>query len=181
MPFLTLRTQDFVAALKRLAPKRIAVATRAGELYIGKSAADAVFCIKGALTRCPLVDSDWKGFASVNFGMATSLIKAPPPGEFVTLKSSDGRLRIDTLSLAATWTDTPDWIAAMATEAHLMDIDKPRARCYCPACGKRKGEPVEASARGWPDGLPVAGGLTRAHANRQCAGCAHVWCEVDSP
>jgi len=182
MPFLQMSSAEFVNALKRLSPKRITAAMRSGELYVGMSGGEAVFCIRGALTRCPVIDSDWEGFAAVNFGMAISFVKAPPSGELVSLKWSDGRLRIDTLSLAAKWSGAPEWIAAMATEAHLQAVEDEREiKRFCPRCCKRKGEPVEPTARQWPQGLPVATHLNREHANMLCSGCGHAWCETGAP
>ncbi len=179
MPFLKLDTAGFIAALKRISPKRMTVAARAGELYIGKKGDEAVFCVKGALTRCPLIEGDWEGFAVVTFGMASALLKAPPPGETLTLTYTMDRLKIDTLSLRSTWVAAPPWLAAMATEAHLQSVeDTPKTRLFCPRCGKRKGEPVEATARRWPDGLPVAAPLGPEHANMRCRDCGHAWCET---
>lgn len=178
MPSLKLATSNFVASLKRLIPKRVTVAMKSGELYIGKLDNEVVFSINGAQTLCPFIECDWDGFAVVNFGIVASFLKAPPTKETVLLSYGSGRLKIDTLSMTAKWASAPDWIATMASEAHLMAVAEPQALLYCPRCGKRKGEPVDPTAHQWPDGLPVASQLTSHHANMQCAACKHKWCEV---
>lgn len=180
MPVLKLHTADFIAALKRVKPKRMTVADRAGELYLGKNGDEAVFCVRGALTRCPIIEGDWEGVAAVTFGMIASFLKAPPPGPTISLKHDGEHLKVDSLTLRSTWAAAPPWIAAMATEAHLLNVDDtPRqVKLFCPRCGKRKGEPWEATARDWPQGLLVATALSREHANMRCSDCGHAWCEI---
>ena len=156
------------------------VAVRAGELYIGKSDGEAIFTINGAMTRVPIVECDWEGFAVTTFGAIASFLKIPPAGDTVKIRYAEGRLKIDSLSLSAKWAGAPDWIAAMATEAHLLDIHERKTLLYCPRCGKKKGEPVDITARGWPEAVPANSPLSREYANRRCAVCGHAWCELAS-
>lgn len=178
MPLLKLSAAHLIASLKRLAPKRVTVAMKSGEIYIGKLDNEVVFSLIGAQTRCPFIECDWDGFAVVKFGMLASFLKAPPTKETVLLSYTSDRLKIDTLSMTAKWVSAPDWIAAMASEAHLMADVESKTLLYCPRCGKCKGEPVDPIARQWPAGLPVASQLKSDHANMECTACKHKWCEV---
>ncbi len=178
MPSLSIKTAEFFAAIRQLLPKRLTTTVKSGTLYVGKSGEEAIFSRQGSQIRCPIIHGDWEGFAAVNIGIVAAFLKAPPTRESISLHYQSGRLKIDTLSMSAIWVSAPDWIATQAADAHLMDVEAPPPLRYCPQCGKRKGAPVEPTAREWPAGLPVAGRLTGNHANTVCTACAHRWIEL---
>lgn len=178
MPSLSIKTADFLAAVRQLLPKRMTAAIRSGTLYVGQSGTEAIFSRQGSQIRCPIIQGDWEGFAAVNIGIVAAFLKAPPVREVIDLRYQSGRLTIDTLSMSATWVSAPDWIATLAADAHWMDVDAPPPLRYCSQCGRRKGKPVEPTARQWPAALPEATRLTTDYANTVCTACAHRWIEL---
>ena len=63
-------TEEFLAVLKRLKPRKTTKASLVEELYIAFFNGEAIFCVRGVQTRC-LVEKaiNWRGYIEVNSGV----------------------------------------------------------------------------------------------------------------
>lgn len=181
--WLELSKADFLSAIRRLQPGRMAKSFLAREVQIGLVAGEAVFCVEGAQTRRPATGC-WNGFVCLSYGVLFPFLKIKPDGDMVRLAYEDGRIKIGPSRMQARWIEVSPWISTMALEAHFMGppegLDR---RMFCPACGKRLGVELASLAQlprpsAKEERLLAAYDLSAA--THGCTDCGHVWTELGS-
>lgn len=99
-PEYTISLADFKSVLKLLKiPVRL---TKDGELLISHDGTDLKFVTQGMETSIT-GQGHWPGTARVAAKYFLPLIKMPPDKDPVTLRFSEGRLKIETFSIACRW------------------------------------------------------------------------------
>ena len=176
---MVIDTQEFLAVLKRLKPRKTTKATLAEELYIALFNGEAIFCVRGVQTKCIAENGRWTGYISVNSGVVLSFLAAPPAGPTVKLKVSNNVFQIENIKVPCKTMQSPEWITAMSFEAHLHDdLEKsPQAiNRYCPKCGKKRGEFFKQRIIRQPslgDAPPP-----KYPSSRRCSACQYEWLEL---
>ena len=179
---MVIDTQEFLAVLKRLKPRKTTKATLAEELYIALFNGEAIFCVRGVQTKCIAENGRWTGYISVNSGVVLSFLAAPPAGSTVKLKVSNNVFQIENIKVPCKTMQSPEWITAMSFEAHLHDDPKAKPHninLYCPKCGKKCGEFFKqkiVKQRELGDPPPP-----KYPSSRRCAACRHEWLEFNDP
>jgi len=180
---LSLRTTDFLTAVRTIKPRRVTKQAQLSECQLGYLDGEAVFCVHGAETRRPAAGR-WPGFVCFRFAYLLAFLKVRPVGEEIVFGYADDRLRIDSISVPASWAGTPEWIAEMAIGAHLHgpDDDAAAPGLYCPKCAKLEG--VRLSALIQPRTLQeeriILGGRDLTlKPTRECRACGHRWIELN--
>ena len=177
-------TEEFLAVLKRLKPKKITKASLAEDLYIALFNGEAIFCVRGIQTKCLIEKGHWDGYITVNAGVVQSFLTARPKGPVVTLKVKGNLFQIENLKVPCKTMQSPEWITAMSFEAHLHDdLQKSPAKIdrYCPKCGKKRGEYLKlklAQKTLIDDPLPSKR-PPKYPSTRKCSACTYEWLECD--
>jgi hypothetical protein len=139
-------TEEFLAVLKRLKPRKTTKASLAEELYIALFNGEAIFCVRGVQTRC-LVEKaiNWRGYIEVNSGVVLSFLAARPAGPNIKLSVRSDVFQIENIKVPCKTMQSPEWITAMSFEAHLHDDPKAKPHTinlYCPKKGELRHEKV---------------------------------------
>lgn len=177
---MVIDTQEFLAVLKRLKPRKTTKATLAEEIYIALFNGEAIFCVRGIQTKCLIEKGYWSGCISVNSGVVLSFLAAPPAGSTVTLSVNDKVFQIENLKVPCKTMESPEWITAMSFEAHLHDdlAKSPQViNRYCPKCGKKRGEFFKQKVVKQPalgDAPPP-----KYPSSRRCSACKYEWLELE--
>ena len=178
--WISVERYELIDAIKRLTPGRMTVARRKSELQIGLENNELVLCIPGVMTRCR-ASGNWPGLLCTLFIFLHSLIKVPPVANPVILKFQDGRLKIERLSVTASWHYAGALTSSIAIGAHLDSEIQPTKTLYCPRCGKHQGIalsnfslPSKPTAQEW-----ILSRLAeRQEATHGCNACGHGWREL---
>ena len=176
-------TEEFLAVLKRLKPRKTTKASLAEELYIALFNGEAIFCVRGIQTRC-LVEKaiNWRGYIEVNSGVVLSFLAARPAGPNIKLSVRGDVFQIENIKVPCKTMQSPEWITAMSFEAHLHDDPKAKPHTinlYCPKCGKKRGEFFKqkiVKQRELGDPPPP-----KYPSSRKCLACRHEWLEFNDP
>lgn len=182
---LVLETRDFLAAIKTIKPHRVNAAAKLSECQLGYVAGEAVFCVNGVQTRRPAA-GNWPGFASFRLEYLLAFLKVPPAGDQVVIRYADGKAKIASIYVPATWAGTPDWIAEITLEGHLNGPhdDLAPANLFCPKCAKREGvlfrDLILRAGRYPVSGERIFTGdrILGASPTRECRACGHQWIEL---
>ena len=176
---MVIDTQEFLAVLKRLKPRKTTKATLAEELYIALFNGEAIFCVRGIQTKCVIESGHWRGYIAVNSGVVLSFLAAPPSGPTVKLAVNRNLFQIENLKISCKTMESPEWITAMSFEAHLHDdlAKSPQViNRYCPKCGKKRGEFFKQRLINKPslgDAPPP-----KYPSSRRCSACKYEWLET---
>lgn len=178
--WISVERDDLIDAIKRLVPGRMTVARKKSELQIGLEDGEMVLCIPGGMTRCPAT-GNWPGLLCTPFMFVHSFIKVPPSANPLILKFSNDRLRIDRLSVTASWHYAGELTSSIAIGAHLDSEIQPTETLYCSRCGKHQGIelskftlPSKPTAQEW-----ILSRLAeRQEASHGCKACGHGWREL---
>jgi len=177
---MVIDTQEFLAVLKRLKPRKTTKATLAEELYIALFNGEAIFCVRGVQTKCLVEKARWSGYIAVNSGVVLSFLAAPPAGPSIKLNVSNNVFQIENIKLPCKTMESPEWITAMSFEAHLHDdlAKSPQViNRYCPKCGKKRGEFFKQKVVKQPslgDAPPP-----KYPSSRRCSACKYEWLELE--
>jgi len=175
---MVIDTQEFLAVLKRLKPRKTTKATLAEELYIALFNGEAIFCVRGVQTKCLVEKARWSGYIAVNSGVVLSFLAAPPAGQTIKLSVSGSMLQIENIKVPCKTMESPEWITAMSFEAHLHDDQAKSPQVinrYCPKCGKKRGEFFKQKIVKQPslgDAPPP-----KYPSSRKCSACQYEWLE----
>lgn len=176
--WMELARDDFVDALKMLSPGRMLKSRLAQELQIGLVNGEAVFCIEGAITRCPAC-GDWNGFVSLAYGSVAPYIRVRPSSDPVRLTFEGQRLKLEQSRFPARWTEVSPWISDMVLNAHFLGSDEtPLPKLWCPSCGKRDAvahEALLAQVKRSQDDETLLMLLERHGATHACRSCRYGW------
>ena len=174
-------TEEFLAVLKRLKPRKTTKASLAEELYIAFFNGEAIFCVRGVQTRC-LVEKviNWRGYIEVNSGVVLSFLAARPAGPNIKLSVRGDVFQIENIKVACKTMQSPEWITAMSSEAHLHDDPKAKPHTinlYCPKCGKKRGEFIKQKIVKQRElGGPPS---SKYPSSRRCAACKCEWLQPE--
>ena len=174
-------TEEFLAVLKRLKPRKTTKASLAEELYIALFNGEAIFCVRGIQTKC-LVEkaANWGGYIEVNSGVVLSFLAVRPAGPNIKLSVQGDVFQIENIKVPCKTMESPEWITAMSFEAHLNDDPKAKPQTinlYCPKCGKKRGEYFKQRVVKQPElsDAPSA----KYPSSRRCHACRHEWLEFN--
>lgn len=178
--WISVDRDDLIDTIKRLSPGRMTAARRKSELQIGLDDDEMVLCIPGVMIRCPAT-GNWPGLLCTPFIFVHSFIKVPPSSNPVVLKFQDDRLKIERLSVTASWHYAGSLTSSIALGAHLDSEIQPTETLYCPRCGKHQGIalskftlPSKPTAQEW-----ILSRLAeRQEASHGCKACGHGWREL---
>ena len=178
--WISVARNDLINAIKRLSPGRMTAARKKSELQIGLENDEMVLCLPGSMTKCP-ASGNWPGLLRTQYIFLHSLIKVPPVVNPVILKFADDRLKIDRLSVTASWHYAGVLTSSIAIGAHLDSEIQPTETLYCPRCGKHQGIdlskftlPSKPTAQEW-----ILSRLAeRQEASHGCKACGHGWREL---
>lgn len=177
---MVLDTEEFLAVLKRLKPRKTTKSSLAEELYIALFSGEAVFCMRGVQTKCVVEKANWSGYISVNSGVVLSFLAAKPAGPHVNLTVNGSVLQIENLKVPCKTMESPEWITAMSYEAHLNDDPKQSPQSinlYCPKCGKKRGEFFKQKIIKQRELGSLA--PPKYPSSRRCQACKHEWLELN--
>ena len=129
-------------SLRFLRPGRQSYRRVRGELQLGLSGGEAIFCVHGRETRCD-ASGYWPGFARCNLRQVLAFLTFKPDGPSAKLLLKEGRLRFRTLSIPAVFVGSSARVTGMSMQAHFQELlaDSPKTRC--PACGRCSGVRLE--------------------------------------
>ena len=176
---MVIDTQEFLAVLKRLKPRKTTKATLAEELYIALFNSEAIFCVRGVQTKCLIEKGRWNGYISVNSGVVLSFLAAHPSGPTIKLSVKGNVFQIENIKVPCKPMQSPEWITAMSFEAHLHDdiTKSPQViNRYCPKCGKKRGEFIKQKVikqLSLGDAPPP-----KYPSSRRCSACQYEWLEL---
>ena len=176
---MVIDTQEFLAVLKRLKPRKTTKATLAEELYIALFNGEAIFCVRGVQTKCLIESGRWNGYIAVNSGVVLTFLAAHPAGPTIKLSVKGDVFQIENIKVPCKTMQSPEWITAMSFEAHLHDDTTKSPQVinrYCPKCGKKRGEFFKQRVVKQPSlGDPPP---PKYPSSRRCSACQYEWLEL---
>ncbi|MBU3725739.1 MAG: hypothetical protein FGM18_09560 [Burkholderiaceae bacterium] len=92
-----------------------------GKVDIGFVDGSVVFTTAGAKTRCVAIEANWPGYATLDKALLLSFLTAKPTKPHVEIQYENGKLKIERVSVAALWAETPEWITEMSSEARFFE------------------------------------------------------------
>jgi len=175
--WIELGSDDLRRSLRSLKPGRQSYRRTRGELQLGLTDGEAIFCVHGREIRCDAIGY-WPGFARCNLRQALAFLTFKPDGPSAKLLLREGRLRFRTLGIPATFIGSSALVAGVSMQAHFQELmaDSPKARC--PACGRCSGVRLEdleyhsAPSRIQAALASLATGNEFAYG---CESCGHGW------
>ena len=181
--WLELGADDLRRSLRSLRPSRQAYRRAGGELQLGFSRGEAIFCVHGREIRCDAT-GDWPGLARCGLRQALAFLTFEPDGPSARLLFSDGRLRFRTLSIPAAFVRSSALVAEISMQAHFQQLLSGTPRMRCPACGRRSGvrlEDLEQHSALGPIQVRLAMLATGGDATHGCEACGHGWAALIDP
>jgi len=119
---ITLKTRDFLDAMERLKKpkssfdqktKKRTKIINAQECYVSLNRTEAVFSTELVRVHCPIISGEWKGYAITNLASFLIFLKVKPVGKEIKISYANGKLTMDTLSVAAKFSELPLWEAGV--------------------------------------------------------------------
>jgi hypothetical protein len=117
---ITLKTKDFLDAIGRLKKpdnpfeqksKKSTKIINVQECYVSLNRTEAVFSTGLVRVHCPIISGEWKGYAMTNLASFLIFLKVKPVGKEINISYADGKITIDTLTVAGKFSDLPLWEA----------------------------------------------------------------------
>lgn len=107
---ITLSSQEFINAIKRMTPSRVRKVIKNDEIAIFVSNRTLTLSNRQTVTECPLIKNMWDGCVIVRFSVLLSFLTIPPATPEISIAFKDGKLKIANLSVPANWLIAPPWI-----------------------------------------------------------------------
>ena len=119
---ITLKTKDFLDAIGRLKKpdnpfeqktKKRTKIINTQECYVSLNRTEAVFSTELVRVHCPIISGKWKGYAITNLASFLIFLKVKPVGKEINILYADGKITIDTLTVAGKFSELPLWEAGV--------------------------------------------------------------------
>lgn len=138
VPWLEIRTPDFLEALKTINPTGALKTLRDRQLQIGFVGGQVVFAVDRGTVSRP-AQGDWPGLATVKLIYFMTFLKAKPIDTVIRLSVVDGRIHAGSARFACLWSSNLMLSDLMYQPNASTPPSDHQVRFKCPLCRRKQG------------------------------------------